>query len=299
LGVSDPAFRDGFVNVAGVRLHYVDWGGDGPSALLLHPTGFHAHIWEPYVRRLRPRFHCFGLDARGHGDSDKPGSYGWPDFQNDLIGVMRALELRGVLAIGHSAGGTMIALAAAEEPELIERAVLIDPILFFEDTPQPAPSDNGLSVGARKRRMNWPSRAAMLHSYASRPPFNRWQREFLEHYVKFGVRDEPDGSVTLKCDGADEAEMYRWGPRRLPGELVLPRVSCPALLVAGAESEAFPRTKVERAASLLANVDRLTVPETGHFAPFEQPAIVLDAIDGFIARTDQAKAGRAAQSQRR
>ncbi len=284
--MSDTAFRDGFVTVNGVRLHYVDWGGDGPSALLLHPTGFHAHIWEPYVRRLQPRFHCYAFDARGHGDSDKPGAYGWPDFQSDLIGFMHELGLRAVLGIGHSAGGTMISLAAADEPELIDRAVLIDPILFFEDTPQPSAGDNGLAVGARKRRMNWPTRAAILESYGSRPPFSAWQREFLDDYVNFGVRDEPDDTVTLKCSGEDEAEMYRWGPRRLPSELVLPRVRCPVLLVAGAKSDAFPAEKAERAASLLPNNERLTVPGTGHFAPFEQPAMVMDAIDRFIDRTE-------------
>ncbi len=290
-GLGDLSFRDGYVTANGIRLHYVDWGGDGPPALLLHPTGFHAHVWTPYVRHLRPRFHCYGLDARGHGDSDKPGSYGWPDFQADLLGFMHALGLRGVLGIGHSAGGTMISLAAAEEPELVERAVLLDPILFFEDTPQPAPSDNGLAVGARKRRMNWPSREAILQSYGSRPPFNAWQREFLEDYVKWGVRDEPDGSVTLKCSGEDEAEMYRWGPRRLPSELVLPRVRCPVLLVAGAQSEAFPPAKAQRAAELLPDVEPLSVPDTGHFVPFERPAVVLEAIDRFIDRTAQAPSG--------
>ncbi|HEY7295434.1 MAG TPA: alpha/beta hydrolase, partial [Dehalococcoidia bacterium] len=273
--MSEPVGRDGFVTVNDVRLHYVEWDGDGPPALLLHPTGFHARIWGPYVRRLQPRFHCFALDARGHGDSDKPGSYGWPDFQSDLLGFMHALGLRGVLGIGHSAGGTMISLAAAEEPELIDRAVLLDPILFFEDTPQPAPSDSGLAAGARKRRMNWPSREAILHSYGSRPPFNAWAREFLVDYVDFGVRDEPDGTVTLKCNGEDEGEMYRWRPRRLPSELVLPRIHCPVLLIAGAQSEAFPPTKFERAASLLADVEPLSIPGVGHFVPFERPAIVL------------------------
>lgn len=179
-GLTGTEFRDGYVAANGIRLHYVDWGGDGPPALLLHPTSFHAHVWTPYVRRLQPRFHCYGLDARGHGDSDKPGGYGWPDLQADLMGFMHALGLRGVLAIGHSAGGTMISLAAADEPKLVERAVLIDPILFFEDTPQPAPSDVGLAGGARKRRMNWPSRQAILQSYGSRPPLNAWDRAFLE-----------------------------------------------------------------------------------------------------------------------
>ncbi|HZQ38251.1 MAG TPA: alpha/beta hydrolase [Dehalococcoidia bacterium] len=284
--MGDRAFNDGFVTANGIRLHYVDWGGDGPPALLLHPTSFHAHVWTPYVRRLQPRFHCYGLDSRGHGDSDKPGSYGWPDFQADLTAFMHALGLRGVLGIGHSAGGTMISLAAAEEPDLVAAAVLLDPILFLEEVPRPATSsDSGLGAGARKRRMNWPSREAILQSYRSRPPFDAWDREFLEDYVNFGVRDEPDGTVTLKCKGEDEAEMYRWGPRRLPSEQVLPRMHCPVLLVTGAQSDSLPPAKAQRAAELLANGELLTLPDSGHFVPFERPAVVMQAIDRFVQRT--------------
>lgn len=276
-------WKDEFVTANGVRLHYLDWGGDGPVALFLHPTGFHAHVWDPYVRRLAGRYRCLALDARGHGDSGKPGSYLWPELAADLRGFMTALGLRDAVGVGHSGGATMIAVNAAAQPGLFSHAVLLDPILFFEGQPQPASSDNTLSVGARKRRMDWPSRAAILARFGSRPPFSLWAREFLDLYVAYGVRDNADGSVTLKCDGEDEAAVYLWEPHRVPCDEILPRVTCPVLLVGGAESEAFTPEKAAHAARLLPRAEVVSVPGVGHFVPFERPALVQDAIDRFLA----------------
>ena len=39
--------KDGSVEANGIRLHYVEWGGEGPPAVLLHATGFLARLWEP------------------------------------------------------------------------------------------------------------------------------------------------------------------------------------------------------------------------------------------------------------
>ncbi|MCP6769625.1 alpha/beta hydrolase, partial [Klebsiella pneumoniae] len=80
---------------------------------------------------LSSRFHCLAYDTRGHGDSDKPAVYGWPDFADDLEALMDALGLRGALGVEHSAGATSITIVGARRPELFARAALLDPILFF------------------------------------------------------------------------------------------------------------------------------------------------------------------------
>jgi len=276
------AYRDEFVDLDSVRLHYLDWGGEGPAVLFLHPTGFHAHIWEPFARRLSPRYRCIALDARGHGDSDKPGSYYWSDFAGDLQSFLRRLQLQQITGIGHSAGGSAIITVAAREPAAFNRAVLMDPILLLEDRP-PDGSEGLLIASARRRRMVWRSRAEMFDSFVSKPPFNSWDRELLHLYVDYGVRDLPDGTVELKCPGDVEAEMYRWGPSPPHIERLLPEVSCPVLLVGGSNSEAFPADVMRRAAMLLPNAAALTVDGASHFVPFERPRETQAAIDGFLA----------------
>ncbi|MGH7857023.1 MAG: alpha/beta fold hydrolase, partial [Candidatus Binatia bacterium] len=154
--------QDLFPTVNGVRLHVADWGGDGPPAVLLHATGFHARLWDPIARGLAPRFHVYALDARGHGDGDKPeGGYDWSVLVADVIGVMDALGLRGALGVGHSLGATTTAGVAAERPDLYDRVVLLDVILFpreFRNLPE---EENPMAIAARKRREVWPSRDEM------------------------------------------------------------------------------------------------------------------------------------------
>lgn len=266
----------------GIRLHYLDWGGAGPPLLFMHPTGFHAHIWEPYVERFAGRYRCLALDTRGHGDSDKPGSYGWTDFADDLEAFLDRLGLSAITGVGHSAGGTAIAVVAARAQAAFARIALLDPILFFGPPRQVPTSDTTRLSGAARRRMDFPSREAALFNYASKPPFNTWDRRFLELYVRYGVRDNADGTVTLKCSGADEAEMYRWGPRPLRAEEFLPAIGCPVLLVGGTRSDAFSPETAQKALQALPHAGLVAIEGAGHFAPFERPDEALTAVDRFL-----------------
>ena len=66
--------RDGFATVNGLRLHYIDWGGAGPSVLFLTGLGDSANTFDGLARRFTNRFHVWGLTRRGQGQSDKPES---------------------------------------------------------------------------------------------------------------------------------------------------------------------------------------------------------------------------------
>lgn len=275
-----------FTTPEGIRLHYLDWGGDGPPLLFLHPTGFHAHVWDGYVAHYHERFHCYAVDSRGHGDSDKPGVYGWAAMARDIEALVEALDLREITGIGHSAGGTAIAVLAAHHPQRVRRAVLIDPILVFMEERRAGFTENRLETAARKRRMVWPSREAMIESYGSRPPFDAWTPENLALYVNYGVYDQPDGTVILKMPGDHEAEVFRQSAYGLDPEEVLPGVACPTLVIAGGRSDAFPQRRIERTMPLLKHARLVMIPDADHFAPFSHPQEVMAAIDRFIAETE-------------
>ena len=67
------------------------------------------------------------FDARGRGQSDKPDAgYTLDDHAADLIGALDALGLARVLLGGHSFGGLLTYYLAANHPERVERAVVLD-----------------------------------------------------------------------------------------------------------------------------------------------------------------------------
>src|SRR5262245_29496326 len=127
----------------GIELALVDWGGEGPLALLAHANGFCADVLGLIAERLRARYRVLGWDARGHGDSEKPAPpepYGWNEFALDASAVTAAVlreqkAERIALAVGHSFGGTCLLNAAARDRARFERLALLDPVIV------PPPSD--------------------------------------------------------------------------------------------------------------------------------------------------------------
>jgi hypothetical protein len=72
-----------------------------------------------------------------------------------------------------------------------------------------------MAAGALRRKVVWPSRDAMVHSYGSRPPMDRLAPEALAAYVTWGTVDRPDGQVELACPPAVEAAIFGSRPARL------------------------------------------------------------------------------------
>src|SRR5437773_10315439 len=129
------------------------------------------------------RFHVLALDQRGHGESSKPPTgYRWEEFGVDLAGVLDALDLDAVRAIGHSKGATAIAAAAAAGTRRLARAALIEPVLMSGPPATEPAWEAPMTVAARRRRNVWPSRQAMFGSLRAKLPFEAWREDFVHLY---------------------------------------------------------------------------------------------------------------------
>jgi len=54
---------------SGITIRALDWGGDGPPVVLLHPNGFCGGLYEPRAHLIASGSHLFALDPRDHGGS--------------------------------------------------------------------------------------------------------------------------------------------------------------------------------------------------------------------------------------
>src|SRR5271163_2121940 len=113
-----------FVIVNGVRLHCLDWGGEGAPIIVLHATGLLGRIYRPVAEALTAVGHVYSYDQRGHGDSDRSpdGIYTWDRTADDLEAFIMTMGFREVRAFGHSAGATAIGAVISRRPDLIRRA---------------------------------------------------------------------------------------------------------------------------------------------------------------------------------
>jgi pimeloyl-ACP methyl ester carboxylesterase len=115
------------VDVGGIRLaNQVSGPPDAPPLVLLHALGEDATDWEPVLPVLARYRRVYAPDLRGHGRSSWPGEYSLELMRADVLRFLNALNLARVEVIGHSMGGIVAYLLAADHPQRVSRLVLED-----------------------------------------------------------------------------------------------------------------------------------------------------------------------------
>jgi pimeloyl-ACP methyl ester carboxylesterase len=137
-----PAGR--FIEVCGVRLHYIE-KGLGVPVLLIHGTGVTAedYVASGIVDRLAERYRVIAFDRPGYGYSERPGK-GWSArAQAELLQeACGALGIDRAIVVGHS-WGTLVALEMAlGDPGRVYGLVLVSGYFF------PSPRIDSLLIGA-------------------------------------------------------------------------------------------------------------------------------------------------------
>jgi pimeloyl-ACP methyl ester carboxylesterase len=122
---NQPAGR--FLEIDGVRLHYVE-RGSGEPLVLLHGNGSMIQDFESsgLVDLAAKTYRVIVIDRPGFGHSSRPRNVIWtPDAQGELIKL--ALDRLGVsraLVVGHSWGASVAVALALKYPDLIRGLVL-------------------------------------------------------------------------------------------------------------------------------------------------------------------------------
>jgi len=116
-----------FIDVDGVRLHYLE-RGSGPVVVLLHGNGTMANDFQVsgLLDRLSATHRVFAFDRPGFGYSDRPDGTEWtPERQAALLhGALRVLKIERPIVVGHS-WGTLVALAMALDDPASVRALAL------------------------------------------------------------------------------------------------------------------------------------------------------------------------------
>jgi pimeloyl-ACP methyl ester carboxylesterase len=127
IAVSYSLPTSGSVNVNGIRLHYLDWGGQGPALVFLAGMGCSAFIFSRLAPRFTPIFRVLALDRRGHGDSDFPDTGYDPDtLAEDLRCFLDALGIHRTHLVGHSMGYLELTRFAVLHPDRTLKLVFLD-----------------------------------------------------------------------------------------------------------------------------------------------------------------------------
>jgi len=295
---TSPAERlepsEGWIEVPGGRLHYLDWGGDGPQVHFLHGNGFCAGTYAPFIQHLIPELHVIASDARGHGGSEFAGLQpvrSWKVFAEDLRTVVTATARPPIIGMGHSLGAVATTIAAATYPDLFRAIVLVDPVFLMPRRLAVIAAMRALGLGARlprvraarRRRKTFRSKAEALRLFLSgRGIFKTWSPEFVEAYLECGLLEREADQAVLTCDPELEARIFESIPLTVWGDVR--RLGCPLLTIRGERSDVFSPEAAHRLRRCAADVEVVTLSGTGHFPTMEKPEECARAILEFVRR---------------
>ena len=111
--------------------------GKKETVLLIHGFGAYKENWLRFSRLLKDHYHVIALDLPGHGESAKDAVLNY-DYNHQVARVhefMAKLGINRFHIAGNSMGGAISALYAAQYPEQIITATLIDPAGMHEVRP--------------------------------------------------------------------------------------------------------------------------------------------------------------------
>lgn len=257
-----------FTRSDGSRLRYFT-AGSGPALVLMHTIRTQLDYFHRVIPQLWDSFTVYALDLPGMGWSDiVPGArYEERDLRAAVVEFVTDLDLHDVTLAGESLGGALALHAAVDLKGRVARVVA------FNTYDYPSGLERG-NVFARfiVSSVRMPGLGPVFAAMENRP--------IMKGIMRGGVVDNrtlPDDFVVeLRKSGRRKGYpgVARAVYRSLKG-FVKARdryrdVAVPVTLVYSDEDWSRPAER-EHVADLLAEVERITLPDTGHFSALERP----------------------------
>lgn len=111
----------------GVVIHFTDQGKGSPALVFVHGWSCDAGYWDAQVKHFAATNRVITIDLAGHGQSGQQRkAYTIEAFGADVAAVLKALDLKGAILVGHSMGGPVIIEAALAAPDRVAGLVGVD-----------------------------------------------------------------------------------------------------------------------------------------------------------------------------
>ncbi len=260
-----------FYSSLGARLFSATLGG-GPDVVLLHPTPVNHCFWEPVAAELSGRYRVTLPDLRGHGQSEAgEGIISMDRLGADVGRLLDEVGISHAIFAGCSIGGYVLYELWRRMPQRV------DALAFCCGKPQPDTAGNRVkrSESIEKIRLRGAANFfdQMIDTLVT-PEFRSCQPARVAELrammnamgpeaviaVQHGLMERPDSVPTVKT------------------------ITVPVLALAGSKDPASTPEEMRVIPELLPAAEYHLLPDTGHFAPYEQPQVVSRILGEFFAR---------------
>lgn len=246
-GASAAEVSRGYARVDDVELYYEDRGA-GTPLLLLHGGFGHTGSWQHQAAAFAAAgYRVVAVDSRGQGRSTLgENTLGYARMADDVLGVMDYLGLERAHVIGWSDGGNIGLEIAMRHPERLRKLV---------------------AFGANYRV------DGVREDVGESPRFTAYLEQARRDYAALSPQPERWDELVTRISAM-------WAGEPDHADAALRAIGVPVLVLHGETEEAIVDTHAAALAELIPGARFVTLPGTGHFALWEQPAafnrVVLD-----------------------
>lgn len=257
----------------GLAIAY-DAVGSGPCVVMTHAFACDRSLFQHQVNMLRPRFRVINIDLRGHGAS---GDSVWPftlyDLVDDVLAVLDAERVNKAVWLGLSIGSMLSMRAAIRHPERVRALVLLNGFARSESV-----------VGAFRLGVA----RLIMQTFGPRPMVPSQLKTFLGETTLRERKDlrERMTKQFMAARVPSLAEALRTLSQRDDILAALGGISCPTLVIAGAQDKALPQGAGEDLARRIPRAELVTLPNCGHLSALEAPELVNRALAEFLDRLE-------------
>lgn len=263
------------------RIHYLE-AGSGTPILLLHGFAGSCEEWRPTVEFLAQQgYRAIAVDGLGFGKSDKPNDicYTFELFAEIYMRLLDTLGIDQVILVGHSFGGKCALATTVLYPQRIRRLVIAD-------------SEGFIQIPFWMRKSGIVPMLSKIFLWISRnPKMFRMQMQgtfynpsliptSFEAQFRDMLYDEKSSHALIQLSKCyDYHDLIRSGMRERLGE-----ISCPTLIIWGANDRVFTVDCAEKAHQEIRGSKCVIIPNCGHYPHIEVPRIFRGTLNGFIAK---------------
>ncbi|MGQ9855353.1 MAG: alpha/beta fold hydrolase [Fervidobacterium sp.] len=125
------------VRIEGLNLSYRESGPvNGKPIVFLHGFGGSSYDWNFLMGELSKEYRCVALDIPPFGLSEKSENFDYSDrnLVKVIISFIKSLNINQFTLVGHSMGGYLSILTAINEPDRIEKLILLDSAFSFRQS---------------------------------------------------------------------------------------------------------------------------------------------------------------------
>lgn len=261
--LADVPATSRWVRSGDLRLHVLDYGGDGVPLVMVPGITSSAITMDFVARQLTDLVRPIVLDVRGRGLSDSAPTYTLDDYANDVLTVIADLD-RPML-LGHSMGARIAALASTKT--VLRKTILVDPPMSGPGRgPYPTP------VAAFRKQLDQAKQGTDADEVAASWP--RWPRREQELRARWLASCGTD-AVIASHESFEADDFFD----------VWPSVPAPAVLLYGADSPVVTADGAREAAGANPDAELVEIPDAGHMVFWDNPSGALALLRGLLRNT--------------